>query len=162
MADRQIRSANRRAVSYIDKSREFYAAQGYEAPYQWAVHDDAPFQPPKAPLTRARIGVVTTAFPVNSSKPKRVLAAKANPAPQAMYTADLSWHKQATHTNDVASFLPLQALRLATEAGTVGATSHRFYCLPTRYSQRATLEDGAKIVDWCKEDRVDAVILVPL
>jgi hypothetical protein len=30
-------------VSYIDRTREFYAAQGYERPHVWARHTDAPF-----------------------------------------------------------------------------------------------------------------------
>ena len=32
-----------RFVSYIDRSREYYAAQGYPMPYRWAENDDAPF-----------------------------------------------------------------------------------------------------------------------
>ena len=38
-------------VSYIDRSREYYAAQGYSQPYTWAHHDDAPFTPLKKPLS---------------------------------------------------------------------------------------------------------------
>ncbi len=36
------RRAYRSYVSYIDRSREYYAAQGYTQPYSWACHDDAP------------------------------------------------------------------------------------------------------------------------
>ena len=43
-------------VSYIDKSRDFYAAQGYERPYRWARNDEAPFTPLAKPLSESRIG----------------------------------------------------------------------------------------------------------
>jgi hypothetical protein len=48
-------------VSYIDRSPEYYAAQGYSQAYSWACHDDAPFTPLKKPLSRCRVGMVTTA-----------------------------------------------------------------------------------------------------
>ena len=34
---------HRRAVSYIDKSREYYGAHGYDKAYQWATNDNTPF-----------------------------------------------------------------------------------------------------------------------
>ncbi|MQG25148.1 MAG: glycine reductase, partial [SAR202 cluster bacterium] len=50
MNDEQFNPAYRLAVSYIDKSRHFYAAQGYEIPYRWAVNDHVPFQKLTKPL----------------------------------------------------------------------------------------------------------------
>ena len=55
------RRAYRSFVSYIDRSREYYAAHGYAQPYTWAYHDDAPFTPLKKPLSQCRVGMVTTA-----------------------------------------------------------------------------------------------------
>lgn len=154
------RSAHRRALSYIDASREFYAAHGYEQPYQWAVHDDAPFQPLAKPLDGANVAVVTTAFPHEATSPKQVLAVPGATAPDSLFTADLSWHKEATHTDDVGSFLPIEALRRTGDR--IGSINDRFFCVPTEYSQRATKRDAAQIVSWCQEDDVDVVVLVPL
>lgn len=154
------RSSHRRVLSYIDASREFYAAHGYEQPYQWAVHDDAPFQPLSKPLDGANVAVVTTAFPHGATQPKRAMAVPSTPTPTSLFTADLSWHKEATHTDDVGSFLPLDALRRAGDR--IGSLNHRFFCVPTEYSQRATREDADQILEWCSEDAVDVVVLVPL
>ncbi|MDP6606880.1 MAG: hypothetical protein QF664_11565 [Dehalococcoidia bacterium] len=51
--------AHRRFVSYIDKSREFYATPGYETPYRWAKFDAVPFTAPTKPLAELRVGLVT-------------------------------------------------------------------------------------------------------
>ena len=53
-------------VSYIDRSREYYAAQGYPKPYAWPHYDDVPFTPLQKPLSECRVGLVTTA-----GKPRR-------------------------------------------------------------------------------------------
>lgn len=154
------RSSHRRALSYIDASREFYAAHGYEQPYQWAVHDDAPFQRLERPLSGATVGVVTTAFPHGATSPKRAMAVPTTPTPTSLFTADLSWHKEATHTDDVDTFLPLRALQRAEDR--IGAIANRFYCVPTEYSQRASRADAERVAAWCAEDDVDVVLLVPI
>ena len=154
------RTAHRQAVSYIDASRVFYAAHGYEMPYQWATHDDAPFHPLEIDLGEATIGVVTTAFPHGQTSPKRAMAVAGRPIPTSLFTADLSWHKEATHTDDVGTFLPLAAIDRASDR--IGGISRRFYCAPPEYSQRKTREDAARIARWCDEDGVDVAILVPI
>ena len=58
------RGVYRSFISYIDRTREFYAAQGYERPYCWAQFDDAPFTPLPGPLSELRVTLVTTASPV--------------------------------------------------------------------------------------------------
>ena len=55
--------ARRVFVSYIDKSREYYLAQGFGNPYRWAYNADVPFAPLPKPLAECRIGVVTTSSP---------------------------------------------------------------------------------------------------
>ena len=50
-------------VRYIDKTRAYYRAEGYAKPYEWAHFDDIPFTPFASvgkPLSRCRVGVVTT------------------------------------------------------------------------------------------------------
>jgi D-proline reductase (dithiol) PrdB len=154
------RSAHRRALSYIDTSREFYAAQGYEHPYQWAAHDTTPFHPLGKQLSDAVVGVVTTAFPHGSTRPTQAIAVPSQPVPDSLFTADRSWHKEATHTDDIDTFLPLRTLSRATDR--IGGVSDRFYCVPTQYSQGLTKKDAAKVESWCREDGVDVVMLIPL
>ncbi len=164
-ADDNAPRTHRRSVSYIDKSREFYAAHGYQQAYRWASSSSVPFTPFESlgkPLSAARVAVVTTTFPVGADLPKRVYAQLADPVPEAMFTADLSWDKQATHTDDIGSFLPLAALNALVADGLVGSASPRFYGVPTEYSHRRTTADAEKILAWCKQDEVDAAVLVPL
>jgi len=55
------RRTHRTFVTYIDKSREYYAAQGYEKPYGWAHLKEVPFTPLPKPFAQCRIGVATNA-----------------------------------------------------------------------------------------------------
>lgn len=154
---------HRRAVSYIDKSREYYAAHGYDKAYRWASYDEVPFEPWRGrDMGAARVGVVTTAFPLPFDAPKQAYAQAASPIPAEMFTRDLSWDKDATHTDDVATFLPLAALEQLAAEATIGSPSPRFYGVPTSYSQRATDADAEQIVEWAKQDAVDVMLLVPL
>jgi len=157
-------------VSYIDRSREYYAAQGYSQPYAWAHHDDTPFSPLKKPLSECRVGLVTTAGKMDVEaesqghrKTRELYAMAANPAPRRLFTADLFWDKRATHTDDVDSFLPLNRLAELATGGRIKSVSPRFYGVPTEYSQRKTsLLDAPKILEWSREDGVNAMLLSAL
>ncbi|MEE9416315.1 MAG: hypothetical protein V3V01_13615 [Acidimicrobiales bacterium] len=155
-----------RSVGYIDKSRRYYAAHGYDEPYRWVTNEEAPFARLTKGLSEMTIAVVTTAFPVGADgKPKlpmRSFAAASSPVPEQLFTKDLSWDQDATHTDDVGSFLPLAALEQLATSGRIGTVAKRFYGVPTSYSQRKTLKDAARVLDWCTEDAVDAVLLVGL
>lgn len=167
-------TAHRRYVSYIDKSREFYGAQGYERPYRWARFDEVPFTPLSKPLAESRIGVVTTAtlldvFPEangdfgDAAPPGSVHTGPTDPPPERLFTDNRSWDKDATHTEDVESFLPLRRLGEYVEQGRLGSLSPRFYGVPTEYSQRRTREaDAAEVARLMGEDAVDVAMLVPL
>jgi hypothetical protein len=157
-------------VSYIDRSREYYAAQGFSRPYTWAHHDDAPFTLLKKPLSECRVGLVTTAGKMDAEverqgrrKVRELYAMAGNPAPMRMFTADLFWDKGATHTDDVGSFLPLNHLAEYAAGGRIGSVSPRFYGVPTDYSQgKTSLRDAPKILEWSREDGVDAMLLSAL
>jgi hypothetical protein len=154
-----------RTVGYIEKSRDFYAAHGYEVPYRWASYSTVPFTSwakNGVDLENATIGLVTTAFPMSTPGPKAPYAEPASPVPETMSTDDLSWDKDATTTDDVGSFLPLDALETLSKQGVVGASSARFYGVPTRYSHRRTMADAERIVEWLREDGVDGALLTPL
>lgn len=166
-ADRQLE--HRSFVSYIDKSREYYQAQGFEHPYRWAAFDDVAFSPLDVPLAESRVAVVTTSFLHHHESAwgapatdKEVYHHRVDTAPERMFTDDLSWDKQETHTDDTESFLPLGALHSLADGGVIGSLNDRFFGVPTEYSQRKTGLDADQIAAWCAEDGVDIALLVPL
>ncbi len=157
-------SSHRSFVSYIDKSREYYLARGHGNPYRWAHHHDAPFAPLAKPLSQSRVALVSTAA-LNQDRAslKEVYSAPTEPPPVAMYTAHRSWDKKATHTNDPESFLPVRRVAEFAASGRIGFVSPRFYGVPTDFSQRRTIEEYAPaVLDLCRSDAVDVVLLVPL
>lgn len=165
-ADGTVDAAHRVTLSYIDRSRRYYASQGYERPYRWATNAVAPFAEPRRSTDDSRLAVVTTSFPVEhrdgSRPPKSVRATAVEPVPDSMYTDDLFWHKGATTTDDVESFLPLRALSEMVAGGRLGSLNDRFFSIPTTYSQRSTMTDAETIEAWCREDGVDLIVLIPL
>jgi hypothetical protein len=162
---------HRTFVSYIDRTREYYGAQGYAKPYLWARHTDAPFAPLAKPLAASRVTVITTASPWREAAPvdgvlrgaKQVWSGDTAAPPERLFTADLAWDKAATHTRDVESFLPLARLAELVAAGRIGSLAARFHGVPTDYSQRRTIEqDAPEILARCRADAVDVALLVPL
>jgi len=155
--------SHRSHVSYIDKSREYYSAAGYDRPYRWAHYEDVPFSRLTKPLAQSRIGVVTTAdrAPGAAPRPTKLFAAPNGESGRPF--TEKSWDREATHTDDPETYLPLARLAEHVEAGHVGSLSPRFYGVPTDYSQRLTLEqDAPRIEAWMREDDVDIALLVPL
>ena len=164
-------SPYRNTVSYIDRTREFYGAQGYDKPYAWATHDGAPFTPLSRPLSESRVTVVTTASEWRNQEvkdgvlrgAKQVWSGTTAEPPERLFTDDLAWDKGATHTEDVESFLPIRALAAFAAEGRIGPLAERFHGVPTDYSQRLTIEqDAPEILRRCREDEVDVALLVPL
>jgi hypothetical protein len=162
---------HRSFVSYIDRTREFYAAQGYEKPYVWARHTSAPFAPLAKPLAASRVTVITTASPWRDEKPvdgvlrggKQVWSGPTAAPPERLFTDDLAWDKQATHTRDVEAYVPLRRLGTFAAEGRIGSLAPRFHGVPTDYSQRRTNEqDAPEILARCRADAVDVALLVPL
>lgn len=152
-------------VAYIDRTHAYYAAQGFSQPYAYAHHDQAPFAPLDKALADCTLGLITTAcsYPRAPLEPRRIESVATTPAPGRLYTADLSWDKQATHTDDVESFCPLGALRTLAEEGTIAALAPRFHCAPTEYSQRNTWNhDAPEILGRLRSDGCDVALLVPL
>jgi len=162
---------HRSFISYIDRTRAYYAAQGYERPYAWAHHTRVPFTRLGKPLTSCTVGVVTTASPADTPAhppgvlrgDKRVWCGASEPLPQRLFTDHLAWDKQTTHMDDIGSFLPLAALQRLVTGKRLAALSPRFYGVPTDYSQRRTREeDTPALARMCREDGVDVALLVPI
>ncbi len=163
--------AERVFVSYIDRTREFYLAQGYERPYRWAHFEEVPFVRLSKPLAECRLTLVTTASPHHDRPPmdgvlrgaKAVWSGPIENPPERLYTDDLAWDKEATHTRDVESFLPIARLRTFATEGRIRELAQRFHGVPTDYSQRRTTEEDApEVLRRCREDGVDAALLVAL
>jgi hypothetical protein len=155
------------SVGYMERTREYYAAQGFAEAYRWAHFKNVPFSPLKAPLAETTVTLVTTAgLPVDGAPEERpppvVFSLPVDQVPDGLYTQHRSWDKGATHTADLDSYFPIHRLQeLAAEGRFVLAP--RVHGIPTDYSQRATLEEDApELLRRCLEDGVEAAILVPL
>jgi D-proline reductase (dithiol) PrdB len=162
-------------LAYIERIRNYYQILGYGAPYEWASHDDVPFAPLQKPLSEARIAIVTTAAPFQpdkgdqgpgapyngESKFFQVYATAIDPFPDVRI-AHIAIDRAHTTASDIASYFPLTAMMKLANAGYIGSISPRFYGLPTNRSQRTTRDiDSPALLAFCKEDNVDAVVLVP-
>ena len=150
-------------VPYMERTRQYYRALGYAQDYVWARHDDVPFAKLPRKLSDCRIALITTASPTEYTGKRQFWSGAIDPAPAALRTSDLAWDKESTHTEDRASFLPIEAAtKLAREGVFAGLTAH-FHGVPTDYSQRSTLEDVApKVLQRLRDDGADAAILCPL
>ena len=171
MASSNVDRAHRTFISYIDRTRELYLAQGYGNPYQWAYFDEVPFTRLPRPLSGCRLTLITTASPVREESsseaglpmPKEVSSGDTASSPERLFTADLAWDKENTHTDDLDSFFPIHRLQEYAEAGRIGGLAARYHGAPTEYSQRRTMEqDAPEILRRCREDGVVAALLVPL
>ena len=48
-------------IAYIDRTRAYYLALGYDNPYRWARFEDVPFTPLTKPLAEMKLAIITTA-----------------------------------------------------------------------------------------------------
>ncbi len=152
-------------LPYMERTRLYYRAQGFDQDYVWASHDETPFTPLKKPLAESIITLVTTAV-AHPEIPKPVRAAESIPfseVPESFLTDELSWDRETTHTNDRESYFPIESLRAMEAEGVIGALANRFHFVPTQYSHRATTsEDAPAIAKACLDDNVDIALLVPI
>lgn len=160
-------AAYRRFVSYIDRSREWYAAQGYDRPYRWARPEQPPaLQPLPAPLAELRLGVITSAFPLppaGETAPVEVpYAQPVDPLPAGGFTADENRDLSVAPANERESYLPLARLGELAAEGRIGSLSPRFYGAPYDYSQRRTTTgDAPAVLELLRADGVAAALLAP-
>jgi D-proline reductase (dithiol) PrdB len=150
-------------IRYMDRTRHYYRALGYTRDYVWATFDNVPFAELRKPLSQLRIALITTASPEDFDGVKRVWSGNVSPPPPSLYTDNVAWDKESTHTKDRESFLPIEAAsKLAAEGVFAGLTA-RFHGVPTEYSQRKTREEDApKVLTHVREDEADVAVLCPL
>jgi D-proline reductase (dithiol) PrdB len=157
-------------VRYIDRTKAQYEALGYGS-YDWA-HNEEPsaFATLAKPLPDARVGVIATggiyaagqtAFTFKDDVSYRAIASDID-------TEQL----RATHfaydltdaRRDINVVFPIDALRAMAADGEIGELApHLFTCMGGIYSQRrVNAESAPELVDRCKRDAIDAVLLVPV
>ena len=161
-------------IPYLQRVREYYLALGYGTPYEWARFAEVPFRRLSRPLSVCRVALVTTAAPYRREAGDQGPGAPYNARAKfyAVYSGDtnqdpdlriahLAIDRQHTTAEDPGTWFPLAALRRAAAAGRIGAVAPRFHGAPTNRSQRTTCAvDGAEIVARCRDDNVDAAVLV--
>jgi hypothetical protein len=161
-------------LSYIERTRAYYLATGYENPYQWAHFQHVPFTPLRRPLADSRIGLVTTAAEFDPEK--------GDQGPDAAYNMGAKFHavfsrptdttpdlrishigydRKNARVEDLNAYFPLQRLHEAVSAGRIGELSTNFHAVPTLRSQRRTIErDAPGILERLRAEEVDAALLV--
>jgi hypothetical protein len=162
-------------IPYMQRTRDYYAALGYGAPYEWAHYAHVPFQPVRKPLAQSRIAIVTTAAPYQPGKGDQGPGAPYNAAAKFfkvysqsaatepdLRVSHIAIDRKHTTAEDQRTYFPLTELRYAASRGRIGEVAPRFHGIPTNRSHRTTLDiDCRELVSRCKADEVDAAILVP-
>ncbi len=161
-------------VKYIDKTRDYYLSQGYEKPYEWAHFDEVPFARLSKPLSEARISLVSTSdVTVRGTDDGgnhadelfngNVYSIPADTPIDQLYSRQDHYDKYATNLDDVDSYFPITRLHEAAADGRIDSVANRVHGVFTAYSQRRTLTvDGPEVLDRCRADGVDAVVLTPV
>ncbi|MBV6306948.1 reductase [Candidimonas humi] len=162
-------------IAYMRRTREWYLALGYDNPYTWAHYADVPFHALGKPLSEATVTLITTAAPYQEGKGPQGPGAPYNAAAKFYEVYSMPGERDAdlrishvaidrkhTSMEDARAWFPLAALRTAVQEGRLGRLAARFHGVPTNRSQRHTQSvDCPEILRRCREDRVDAAILVP-
>lgn len=162
-------------IRYMQRTRDWYLALGYDNPYRWAHFDASPFQPLARPLAECTVALVTTAAPFLPDKgPQGMGARSVNAAAKffRVYSGDSSADHDVRNTHvaidfrhttceDPGTWFPLPAIRAAAARGRF-RLARRFHGMPTNRSQRHVSEvDCPELLARCREDGVDAAVLVP-
>jgi len=161
-------------IPYMQRTRDYYLALGYGV-YRWAHFADVPFTPLRTPLSRARVGLITTAAPFHpeagdqgpgapynaGAKFYKVYSDSTDSVPD-LRISHVGYDRLHTSAKDINTYFPLARMKEAVAAGRLGALAPRFHGAPTNRSHRETRErDLPELLRRCQEDRVDAVVIVP-
>ena len=162
-------------IGYMKRTRDYYAAIGYATPYRWAHYTAAPFQPLNKPLNQSRVALITTAAPFDPAKGDQGPGAKYNGGakfysvydgdtskPHDLRISHIAYDRTHTTATDSGTWFPLAQLKRLAAAGKIGEVAPHFFGAPTNRSHRVTIEtDAPEILRRCRDDRVDAAVLVP-
>ncbi len=162
-------------ISYMERTRRYYLALGYDNPYIWAEFDHVPFQLLRKPLEETKIGLVTTAAPYDDNLGDQGPGALYNGAAKFydvyaqptdgepdVRISHIAYDRMHTSAEDINTWFPLKALKGVAAEGKIGSLSERFYGLPTNRSHTTTKEkDCPQLLNLLREDEVEAALLVP-
>src|SRR5882672_8854706 len=161
-------------IPYMQRTRDYYLTLGY-SPYRWAHFVEVPFTPLRTPLKGARVALITTAAPFQpeagdqgpgatynaGAKFYQVYSVSTESVPD-LRISHVGYDRLHTSAADINTYLPLARLKDAVAAGRIGALGPRLHGAPTNRSQRVTIEiDNPELLRRCREDGVDAAVLVP-
>lgn len=161
-------------IPYLQRTRDWYLALGYGNPYRYAHFEDVPFQPLRKPLADCTLTLVTTAAPYQPDKGPQGPGAPYNAAAKFFvpYTGDtardhdlriahVAVDRRHANMEDSNCWFPLPLMRRLASEGCF-RLAPRFHGAPTNRSQRHSMEvDIPLILQRCREDAVDAAVLVP-
>jgi hypothetical protein len=161
-------------VRYMQRTRDWYLALGYDNPYRWAHYLDVPFQALAKPLAQSTLTLISTAAPYQPDKGPQGPGAPYNAAAKfyAVYSGDsaidhdvriahVAIDRKHTSMEDSGSWFPLRLLRKLAQQGRF-KLGRRFHGAPTNRSQQHTIDvDAPELLARCREDGVDAAVLVP-
>jgi D-proline reductase (dithiol) PrdB len=161
-------------IPYMQRTRDYYQVLGF-SPYRWAHFVDVPFAPLRTPLALARVALITTAAPFQpevgdqgpgapynaGAKFYKVYSVPTESLPD-LRISHVGYDRLHTSAEDISTYLPLARLKEAVAAGRIGVLGPRLHGAPTNRSQRVTIEvDNPELLRRCREDDVDAAVLVP-
>lgn len=158
-------------IRYIERTRAYYRALGYQKDYRWARNQGKPFTKLKKPLAESQVSIIVTSAPPgdwtlpNNAPPKEVWSGPTigPDVPSNLYNENLAWDKESTHTKDRESYLPIKSMQTLANEGVIGRLSPNFHSVPTLYSHRTTTEhDAPEILSRVLAEHADAALLVPL
>lgn len=162
-------------IPYMQRTRDYYLAIGYDTPYRWAHNVAAPFQPLTKFLAESRVTIITTAARFDPANGDQGPGAAYNGSAKFYHVYDgdtaqqhdlrishIAYDRAHTTATDMNTWFPLAQLNRLAAKGRIGSVAPRFFGAPTNRSHRATMEtDAPDILARCKADSVDVAVLVP-
>ncbi|MEL7543909.1 MAG: glycine/sarcosine/betaine reductase selenoprotein B family protein [Pseudomonadota bacterium] len=173
MTDRETETSD--PVAYIQRTRAYYEALGFERAYEWAHFADVPFAPLRKPLAETTVAIVTTAAPYQPDAGPQGPGAPYNarakffsvyerpvaPSPD-LRNAHVGIDRDNITVHDMQSYVPINALAALATRGVIGSLAPTLYGLPTNRSKRVTLDVNCPdLTERCVAANIDAAILVP-
>src|SRR3989442_2374210 len=162
-------------IPYRQRKHDYYVALGYGTQYRWAHFVGVPFAPLRIPLSRARVALITTAAPYqpeagdqgpgapyNAGAKFYTVYSNSTERPPDLRISHVGYDRKHTSAEDINTYFPLARLKDAEAAGRIGALAPRFHGAPPNRSLRTTIEtDVPELLRRCREDSVEAAVLVP-
>lgn len=157
-------------VSYIDRTRDQYAALGY-GEYRWAhEREPPPWVPLARPIAESRLGLIAsggiyavgqTAFTFRDDTTYRAIPSDID---ASRLRATHFAYNLTDARADINCVFPIDTLRGLVGEGKIGELATTVYtCMGGVYSQRRVREElGPALVERCLGDGVDVVLLVPV